>query len=163
MPWWHLGGEEVLILDLSTRWGWVVSVTPRPRFAPGKGSPVPIVQETGWAPEPVWTQRLEEKFFAPVGDGTPIAWSSSPLSDTILTELPQLLFLSTVICKTWIISGGIFVKPIPFWSRELISSSPICDNLPLRCRICAFFCQNQSTKQTKSCAWHASGSLDNIC
>jgi hypothetical protein len=28
---------------------------------PGKGSPVPIVQETGWAPEPVWTQRLEKK------------------------------------------------------------------------------------------------------
>jgi hypothetical protein len=23
--------------------------------------PVPIVQEAGWAPEPVWTQRLEEK------------------------------------------------------------------------------------------------------
>jgi hypothetical protein len=25
---------------------------------PGKGSPVPIGQEAGWAPEPVWTQRL---------------------------------------------------------------------------------------------------------
>jgi hypothetical protein len=30
---------------------------------PGKGPPVPIVQEAGWASEPVWTQRLEEKFF----------------------------------------------------------------------------------------------------
>jgi hypothetical protein len=29
----------------------------------GKGPPVPIVQEAGWAPEPVWTQRLEEKSF----------------------------------------------------------------------------------------------------
>jgi hypothetical protein len=29
---------------------------------PGKGPPVPIVQEAGWAPEPVWTQRLEEIF-----------------------------------------------------------------------------------------------------
>jgi hypothetical protein len=28
---------------------------------PGKGPPVPIVQEAGWAPEPVWTQRFEEK------------------------------------------------------------------------------------------------------
>jgi hypothetical protein len=34
-----LGGEKVqllLILCLRTRWGWVVSVTPRPRFSPGK-------------------------------------------------------------------------------------------------------------------------------
>jgi hypothetical protein len=39
---------------------------------PGKGPPLPIVQEAGWAPEPVWPQRLEEKSFAPAGDGTPI-------------------------------------------------------------------------------------------
>jgi hypothetical protein len=39
---------------------------------PGKGPPVPILQEAGWAPEPVWTQRLEEKFSAPAGDRTPI-------------------------------------------------------------------------------------------
>jgi hypothetical protein len=32
----------------------------------------------GWAPEPVWTQRLEEKSFTPAGDRTPIARSSSP-------------------------------------------------------------------------------------
>jgi hypothetical protein len=28
------GTELLLILDLGTRWGWVVSVTPRPRFTP---------------------------------------------------------------------------------------------------------------------------------
>jgi hypothetical protein len=28
---------------------------------PGKVSSVPIVQEAGWAPEPVWAQRLENK------------------------------------------------------------------------------------------------------
>jgi hypothetical protein len=39
---------------------------------------VSIEQEVGWAPEQVWTQRLEEKSFAPAGDRTPIAWSSSP-------------------------------------------------------------------------------------
>jgi hypothetical protein len=32
-------------------------------LAPGKGPPVPIVQEAEWAPEPVWTQTLEEKSF----------------------------------------------------------------------------------------------------
>jgi hypothetical protein len=41
--------------------------TSRPGRAlpPAKGPPVPIVQEFGWAPEPVWTQRIEEKSFAP--------------------------------------------------------------------------------------------------
>jgi hypothetical protein len=32
-------------------------------LAPGKGPPVPTAQEAGWASEPVWTQRLEEKSF----------------------------------------------------------------------------------------------------
>jgi hypothetical protein len=40
----------------------VVSVTPRPRFSPGERTSVPIVQEAGWAPDAVWTQRLEEKY-----------------------------------------------------------------------------------------------------
>jgi hypothetical protein len=41
-PWRRLGGEELqllLILNLGTRWGWVVSVTPRPRFTPGERTP----------------------------------------------------------------------------------------------------------------------------
>jgi len=32
----------------------VVSSTPRPHFTPGK-DPVPILQEAGWGPGPVWT------------------------------------------------------------------------------------------------------------
>jgi hypothetical protein len=40
---------------------------PAALLPPGKGPTVPIVKEAGWAPEPVWTQRLEEKSFAPVG------------------------------------------------------------------------------------------------
>jgi hypothetical protein len=35
----------------------------------------PGTQEAGWAPEPVWTQRLEEKSSAPVGDRTPVVQS----------------------------------------------------------------------------------------
>jgi len=34
--------------------GWVVSSTLRPHFTPGE-DPVPILQEAGWAPGPVWT------------------------------------------------------------------------------------------------------------
>jgi hypothetical protein len=47
-------------------------------LAPGKGLPVPIVQEAGWASETVWTQRLQEKSFPSGGDRTWIARSSSP-------------------------------------------------------------------------------------
>jgi hypothetical protein len=63
------GGEEVqllLIHDLGTKWGWVVGLTPRPRFNPGKGPPIPIGQEAGWAPETVCTRRLEEKILSPL-------------------------------------------------------------------------------------------------
>jgi hypothetical protein len=51
---------------------------PAALLPPGKGPPVPIVQEAGWAPEPVWARRLEEKSFARAGDRTLIARSSSP-------------------------------------------------------------------------------------
>jgi hypothetical protein len=46
-PWRRLGGEEVwllLILNLGTKWGWVVSIMPRPRFTPGERTP-----STHWA------------------------------------------------------------------------------------------------------------------
>jgi hypothetical protein len=39
---------------------------PAALLPPGKWPPVPIVQEAGWAPEPVWTQRLQEKSFLPL-------------------------------------------------------------------------------------------------
>jgi len=47
-------GIALLFLDHSNRKEWVVSVTPRPFFTPGK-EPVPIVHQAGWAPGPVWT------------------------------------------------------------------------------------------------------------
>ena len=47
-------GIALLFHDRGTRRGWVVSSTFRPHFTPGK-DPVPIVQEAGWTPGPVWT------------------------------------------------------------------------------------------------------------
>ena len=44
----------LLFHDCGTRRRWVVSSTPRPHFTPGKEA-VPILQEAGWAPGPVWT------------------------------------------------------------------------------------------------------------
>jgi hypothetical protein len=65
-PWRRLGREEYSSYSFSNSSldGGVFSVTPRPHFNPGgKDPPVPTVQEAGWAPGPVWTQRLEEKSF----------------------------------------------------------------------------------------------------
>jgi hypothetical protein len=46
---------------------------PATLYPRGKKNSVPIGQEEAqWAPEPVWTQGLEEKSSAPVGDRTPI-------------------------------------------------------------------------------------------
>jgi hypothetical protein len=59
----------------------VVSSTPRPHFTPGE-DPVPIVQEAGWAPGPVWTGKKSR----PHRDSIP--GPSSPLSVAIPTELP---------------------------------------------------------------------------
>ena len=47
-------GMALLFHDRGTRRGWVVSSTPRPHFTPGKDT-IPILQEAGWAPGPVWT------------------------------------------------------------------------------------------------------------
>jgi len=46
-------GIALLFHGRGTRRGWVVSSTLRPHFTPGKDM-VPILQEAGWAPGPVW-------------------------------------------------------------------------------------------------------------
>jgi hypothetical protein len=55
-PWRRFGGEEYssYLFTTSALDGgkWSASRPGRPL------PPVPIVQEAGWAPEPVWTQRL---------------------------------------------------------------------------------------------------------
>jgi hypothetical protein len=53
----------------------VSGVTHRPRFSPGSGSTVPTVQEAGWAPELITTERLQEKSFTSDGDRTPVVQS----------------------------------------------------------------------------------------
>jgi len=65
-----IGGVEVQLYSFLTtalEGGWGVSVTPRSLFTPGK-DPVPIVQEAGWAPGPVWNGA---EYFALTGIRSP--------------------------------------------------------------------------------------------
>jgi hypothetical protein len=49
---------------------WSVS-RPCRALPPENGGPVPIGQEAGWAPEPVWTQMLQEKSSLPAPGSNP--------------------------------------------------------------------------------------------
>jgi hypothetical protein len=70
----HRGrGIALLFHDHGTRRGWGVSVTPRPLFTPGKNL-VPIVQEAGWAPGPVW---ISAENLAPTGIRS---WTAQPVT-----------------------------------------------------------------------------------
>jgi len=79
-----------------TRRWWVVSSTPRPHSTPGK-DPVPILQETGWAPGQGWTSGKSRPHRDSIRD------RPARSSVTTLTELPgpQLflfLFYNIFLC-----------------------------------------------------------------
>ena len=65
----HRGSRGIALLfyDHGTRRGRRVSITSRPLLTSGK-EPVPIVQEAGWAPGPVWTSAEN---LAPTGIRSP--------------------------------------------------------------------------------------------
>ena len=60
----------------------MVSSTPRPHFTPGK-EPVPIVQDAGWAPGPVWTGGKSRRHRDSIPD------RPARSSVAIPTELPR--------------------------------------------------------------------------
>ena len=90
-------GIALLFHDRGTRRGWVVSSTPRPHFTSGK-DPVPILQEAGWAPGPVWTGGKSRPHRDSISD------RPARSSVTILTELPgppvTWKYLANIYCKT---------------------------------------------------------------
>jgi hypothetical protein len=74
----HLGDRRYSsysFLTLALEGGEWSASWPACSLPPRKEPPVPIVQEAGWAPEPVWMQRLEEKSSASVGDRKPAVQS----------------------------------------------------------------------------------------
>jgi hypothetical protein len=58
----------------------------------GKGPPVPIEQEAGRAPEPVWTQRLEETSSASVGDRSPSYKIKDDLKSKLFESQQKILY-----------------------------------------------------------------------
>jgi len=68
----------------------VVSSTPRPHFTPGK-DPVPILQEAGWTPGPVWTGGKSR----PHRDSIPDRPGRSSVA--IPTELPGPFIIIIII------------------------------------------------------------------
>jgi len=79
-------GIALLFHDRGTRREWVVSSTARPHFTPGN-DPVPIVQEAGWAPGPVWTGGKSR----PHRDSIPDRPVRSSVA--IPTELPGYIYI----------------------------------------------------------------------
>jgi hypothetical protein len=69
------GGSSYSFLTSALDGGEWSASRPGRAIPPGKGPPVHIGQEAGWAPEPVWMQRLEEISSASVGDRTPVVQS----------------------------------------------------------------------------------------
>ena len=84
--------------------GWVVSSTLRPHFTPGK-DPIPILQEAGWAPGPVWTSGKFRLHQYSIPDRP--ARSQSLFRLSYSAHIPQL-------CMTLLVStlgaGGIFLN-----------------------------------------------------
>ena len=60
-------GIALLFHDRSTRRQWVVSGKSRPHFTPGKDL-VPILQEAGWTPGPVWTSEKSRPYWDSIPD-----------------------------------------------------------------------------------------------
>jgi len=80
-------GIALLFQDRSTRKEWLASSTPQLYFTRGK-DPVPIVQEAGWAPGPVWTGGKSRPHWDSIRDRPSVSrytdWATRPTHVTIV-------------------------------------------------------------------------------
>jgi len=102
-------GIVLLFHDRGTRKGWVVSSTPRPNFTPGN-DPVPIVQEAGWAPGPIWTGGKSR----PHRDSIPDRPARSSVAIPIELPGPQCfkfrLNITSIYCKAGVLTPQHWVR-----------------------------------------------------
>jgi len=108
-------GIALLFHDRGTRRRWVISGTPRPHFTPGK-DPVPILQEAGWAPGPVWTGGKSRPNRDSIPDRPDL--SSVP----ILTELPGPHYFK-YLCKIWMRLDADVMRQGLGWEAKSSSAS----------------------------------------
>jgi len=59
---WGSGGIAPCILDLSSRWRWMVKFTPQQLYSQEKKPQYPLDRGVGWAPETVWKWQWGKKF-----------------------------------------------------------------------------------------------------
>jgi len=97
--------------------GWGFSVTPWPLFTLGK-DPVPIVQEAGWAPGPVWKGAEN---LAPTAQTTRYK-STSPTSIRILNDPHTSLSLTVTEKKYFYRENGHYAAKIVVRSRASIQT-----------------------------------------
>jgi hypothetical protein len=72
---WGSGGIAPRILNLGTRWRWVVSFTPKPLYPQGKRPCYPLDRRLG---VPVWARWWREKFLSSSGPRIPDHPACSP-------------------------------------------------------------------------------------
>jgi hypothetical protein len=86
---WGSGGTDPRILDLGTKWRWMVSFTTRPLYAQGKSPCYPLDKRLGGAQNRCG-HGGEEKNFQPLpGLEPPIIHTVAQNYTTELTRLPR--------------------------------------------------------------------------
>jgi hypothetical protein len=125
-------GIALHFLDHGTRRGWGVSITPQLLFTPAK-DPVPIVQQAGWAPGPVWT--AVENLAPPGFDPQTVQPVASHYTDytTSLTYFQNLI----LICHAQLLSNIVFTKQLGYTIHHSVTENILQQNT------CRFFSKTE--------------------
>ena len=99
----------------------MVSSTPRPHFTPGK-DPIPILQEAGWAPGPVWTGGKSRPHRDSIPDRPARSQSLYRLSypahprysstaHILISVVPETSWShhGLIVAKSWFYHGALFI------------------------------------------------------
>ena len=121
-------GIALLFHDHGTRSGWVVSSTPWPHFTPGKDW-VPILQEAGWAPGPVWTGGKSRSHWDLI--------SNCPAHSQSLYWLSYLAHLPRIPCVK------LFISDFSFTLHNIIQQT---------CLVCTSVCSQKNCYANMHCS-----------